>query len=252
MGVSIWWLIPAFVALVGTLSLVGGLGRMMKLRVFTGAMRALFGGALLASAGVIGLIGLNLQTFSRLTHEELAAQVTLEQTGPRAFTAIVERADEDGLLQAPEEYMLTGDSFRMEADVVTFKSWANVLGNDALYRFDRIQGRYDSEGAEIANPPTPWSMREEAGIDLFRLPLGSGNPLQRVDAEFMNGVAMPMADGAIYEIQMSQRGLIPRAVNQAAESAIERRRAGARSGEIYTAEPAAPEDQLTSATEPQE
>lgn len=233
MDLSIWWLIPAFVGLVGLLSLVGGLGRMMKLRVFTGGLRALFGGALLAGAGVIGLIGLNLQTYSRLTHEELAAQVTLEQTGPRAFTAIVERADKNGMLEAPEEFQLTGDSFRMEADVVTFKPWANVLGTDALYRFDRIQGRFDSEAAEVANPPTPWSMRREEGIDVFRLPLGTGNPLQRVDAEFMNGAAMPMADGAIYEIQMSQRGLIPRALNTEAESAIERRRAGVRSGEIY-------------------
>lgn len=247
MGVSIWWLIPAFVGLVGLLSLVGGLARMMKLRVVTGGIRALFGGALLAGAGVIGLIGLNLQTFSRLTHEQLAAQVTIEQTGPSAYNAIVERADEDGVLGPPEEYALTGDSFRMEADVVTFKAWANVLGTDALYKFDRIQGRYDSEAAEAANPPTPWSMRgEEVGLDVFRLPLGGGNPLQRVDAEFMNGAAMPMADGAIYEIQMSQRGLIPRAVNPAAITAVSRRRSGARTGEIY--EPDG--DRLTSETAP--
>lgn len=240
MGLSIWWLIPAFVGLVGVLSLVGGLARMFKLRIFSGGLRALFGGALLAGAGVIGLIGLNLQTFSRLTYERLAAQVTLEQTGPGSYTAIVERANEDGVLAPPEEYMLTGDSFRMEADVVTFKPWANVLGSDALYRFDRIQGRFDSETAEVANPPTPWSMRQEAGIDLFRLPLGNGNPLQRVDAEFMNGAAMPMADGAIYEIQMSQRGLIPRPLNSQAEDAIARRRAGARTGDIYNASPSRP------------
>lgn len=238
MGVSIWWLIPAFVGLVGLLSLLGGVGRIAKMRFMSGGLRTLFGGALLAGAAVVGLVGLNLQTFSRLTHEQLAAQVTLEQTGPQAYTAIVERANEDGVLQAPEEFALTGDSFRMEADVITFKPWANVLGVDALYRFDRIQGRYDSETAEVANPPTPWSMREEdVGIDVFRLPLGSGNPLQRVDAEFMNGVAVPMADGAVYEVQMSQRGLIPRPLNQAAEAAVTRRRTGARSGEIYDSPP---------------
>ncbi len=246
MSMSIWWLIPAFVGLVGVLSLVGGLARMAKLRVFSGGLRALFGGALLAGAGVVGLIGLNLQTFSRLTNEQLAAQVTLEQTGPKSFNAIVERADDKGVLGPAEEYALTGDSFRMEADVVTFKPWANVLGTDALYRFDRIQGRFDNETAEVANPPTPWSMRQETGLDVFRLPLGNGNPLQRVDAEFMNGAAMPMADGAMYEVQMSQRGLIPRPLNQSAEAAINRRRAGARSGEIYAPEA----DSLTSGETP--
>ena len=233
MDIAIWWLIPAFVGLVGLLSLIGGLGRMMKLRIVTGSLRALFGGALLAGAAVIGLVGLNLQTFNRLTYEQLAARVTLQETGPMSYTAIVERADENEQLGPREEFALTGQSFRMEADVVTFKPWANVLGMDAMYRFDRIQGRYDDERTEIASPPTPWSMRAEEGIDLFRLPFGSANPLQRVDAEFLNGVAVPMADGAVYEIQMSQRGLIPRPVNAQAEAAVKQRREGARSGAIY-------------------
>ena len=233
MGLSIWWTLPAFVALVGVLSLIGGLGRLFKMRFVTGGFRTLFGGVLLIGAGAIGLVGLNMQTYTRLTHEQLAAQVKLEWTGPDSYNAIVQRADKYGLLGPEEVYPLTGDSFRMEADVITFKPWANVLGVDALYRFDRIQGRFDSEAKEEADPPKPHSMRNEKGINVFRLPMGESNPFERVDAEFINGVAVPMADGAIYEVQMSQRGLIPRAKNEIAEQAVAERRAGRENGSIY-------------------
>lgn len=242
---SIWWAIPAFVALVGLMSLIGGLGSLFKLKFMSGTMRFLFGGVLLAGAAVVGLIGLNLQTYARLTHERLAAEVSLKQTGPGAYTATVTPADADGILQTATDYQLTGDSFRMEADVITFKPWANIIGVDALYRFDRIQGRWDSEADEIARPPTPYSMRtDEPGINVFELPLGPNNPFRRADAEFMNGLAVPMADGAVYQVYMSQRGLIPRPKNVAAEGAVETRREGRLSGTIYEPQPGQP-GQLT-------
>jgi len=242
---SIWWLIPAFVALVGVLSLIGGIGGLFKARFMSGTMRFLFGGVLLAGAAVVGLIGLNLQTYARLTHERLAAEVTLKQTGPDAYTATVSPANADGILQASTDYELTGDSFRMEADVITFKPWANIIGVDALYRFDRIQGRWDREEDEIASPPKPYSMRtDEPGINVMELPLGRNSPFRRGDAEFLNGVAVPMADGAVYQVFMSQRGLIPRPKNQLAEEAVEGRRAGRMSGSIYEPRPGEP-GQLT-------
>jgi hypothetical protein len=224
MPFSIWWALPGFVGLIGILSLFSGLGRLFRLQLIGGGFRFLFGGVVLGAAAVIALVGLNLQTYSRLTHEQLAAEVTLRQTGPDAYTASVARADAKGVLQAPKEYPLTGDAFRMEADVIVFQPWANIIGADALYRFNRIQGRWDSEAKEIAMPPKPWSMRDTTGLDIFRLPLGKANPLKHVDAEFLGGVAQPMADGAVYEVSMSQKGLIVRPKNEAATKAIDAHR----------------------------
>ena len=224
MPISIWWALPGFVGLIGVLLLFGGMGRLFKLQLVGGGFRFLFGGLVLGAAAVVALVGLNLQTYARLTHEQLAAEVTLVKTGPDAFTASVARADSKGVLQTPKEYPLTGDTFRMEADVITFQPWANIVGADALYRFNRIQGRFDSELTEAAMPPKPWSMRDSAGIDVFRLPLGKVNPLKHIDAEFLNGFAVPMADGAVYVVSMSQKGLIPRPKNAAATAAIDAHR----------------------------
>ena len=80
MPISIWWLIPTFVALVGALMLFGGIGRVFKAKFSSGIFRVVFGGVALAGAAIFGLIGLNLQTYAQLTKERLAGQVVLTKS----------------------------------------------------------------------------------------------------------------------------------------------------------------------------
>jgi hypothetical protein len=221
---SIWWLAPAFFAIIGLMSLFAGLGGIMRLKLVSGPLRFLTGALILAGAATIALFGLNLQTFSRLTHEAPAAEIELVRTGPSAFDARVTRFDAGRARPQPRIYPVTGDSVRLEADVVLFKPWVTIAGADALFRFNRIQGRFDSEAQEIATPPRPYSMRDSAGLDIFLLPIGPANPLQPVDGEFIDGFAIPMADGARYEVVMTQRGLVPRPANAEARMALSKSR----------------------------
>jgi hypothetical protein len=48
--------------------------------------------------------------------------------------------------------------------------------------------------------------------------------MKHIDAEFLNGFSVPMADSAVYEVNMSQKGLIPRPKNEAATKAIDMHR----------------------------
>ena len=95
---SIWWLIPAFVGLVGILMLVGGVAKVFKAKLGSGLMRVLFGGLTLAGAMIVGLIGLNLQTYAQLSKERLAGQVVLKKVGDHNYTASIDLAD-DGKLR---------------------------------------------------------------------------------------------------------------------------------------------------------
>ncbi len=218
---SIWWAIPAFVGLVGLLMVIGGIGRLFRLRIVTGGFRILFGGLTLAGAAIVGLIGLNLQTYSRLTHENLVAEVSLTQTAPSQFTATVRKANKEGLLLEPKDYRLAGDKFRLEGRVWKFKPWANVIGADAFYRLERIQGRWDDPVKENSTPSTADdSIRDDAGVDVLAMPLGKYSPFQHLDATFGSGAYMPMADGAIYEVSMSQSGFVARGKNEIAVNAL--------------------------------
>ena len=115
MNVSIWWTIPALTGLIGLVIFLGGVGRLFKLRMASGLSRFLFGGVFLAGAMVTALFGMNLQTYARLTHERIAAQVTLEELGPRLYRASVVVPNDKGVMGEPRYYELTGDA--MEADL---------------------------------------------------------------------------------------------------------------------------------------
>ena len=217
---SIWWTIPAFVGLVGALMLIGGVARLFQLRFLSGAFRFLFGGFVLAGAAVIGLIGLNLQTYARLTHEQLAAEIELKQLSPNQFAATVRKTDDKGLLKEPQTFQLAGDKLRIEGRVWKLKPWANVIGEDSFYRFERIQGRWDDPARENTTPSTADdSIADTAGIDVFGLPLGTAAPFQ-LDTTFGSGVYMPMVDGAIYQVMMTQSAFIARGKNEVAVNAL--------------------------------
>jgi hypothetical protein len=217
---SIWWLAPVFVGLVGVLMLVGGMARLFRLKVMSGGFRILFGGLTLAGAAVIGLVGLNLQTYSRLTYEQAVAEITLKQVGPNQFIASVRKGDDKGVLSAPQEFRLAGDKVRLEARVWKMKPWANVVGADSFYRLERIQGRWDDPVRENATPSTADdSIRDDSGVDMFNLGLGKYNPMQ-LDTAFGSGVYMPMVDGAIYDVTLTQSAMIARGKNEIATQAL--------------------------------
>jgi hypothetical protein len=243
---SIWWLVPVFVGLVGVLILVGGIGRFFKAKIFSGLFRTLFGGLTLAGAAIIGLIGLNLQTYARLTHERLAAEVTLNQTGTNQFTASVRRAVNDkGELGPPLEFAVTGDQVRIEGPVWKMKPWANIIGAESFYRLDLVQGRWSNAAAENANVATAHDLNGECapGLDALRIAeavgagaetvanltrgqdskiaAGSFNPVI-LDTNFGSGVYMPMADGAVYDVMITQAAFIVRAKNDIASGALSR------------------------------
>lgn len=224
MNISVWWAIPALTGLIGLMIFVGGVGRLFKWRLFSGLSRFLFGGVFLSGAVIAALFGMNLQTYSRLTHERIAARVSIEQLGPQSWRASVIVPDDEGVMGEPRYFEVTGDAFRMDARFLKWRPWANVAGYDAVYRLDRIQGRFDEAAAENAAPPTAYDLAPEgrsAGLDIYEL--SRKNQLVKkfnaVDAVYGAGSYAPMADGAVYDMMATQSGLVPRPTNETARAA---------------------------------
>ncbi len=225
MNFSIWWAIPAITALVGVLMVGGGIGRLFRFRMFSGLSRFLFGGVFLSGAAVAALAGLNLQTYARLTYERPAAEVTFAQTGPQAYTATmrIPTGPDEGFGE-PVVYDLTGDAFRVDARFLKWQPWANVTGYDAIYRLDRLQGRFDEVEQENATPPQAFDLAPKgtsAALDIYELSRKNElfKNLRAVDAIYGNGAYAPMVDGAVFEVVATQSGLVPRPKNAVAKEA---------------------------------
>src|SRR6185295_13818691 len=225
MSFSIWWLIPVFVGLVGGLMLFGGIGRFFKAKFASGIFRVLFGGLTLAGAAIIGLVGLNLQTYARLTEERVAGQVKITKT-PEEFkyTADVDLADNGVLRGKPASFEVTGEDFRVEGPVLKWKPWANIVGMDSLYRIDHVEGVYVDSDCENRFDPRRQDLAEKGTqADAFRNIRSLGDSwklLNAVDVLNIDARRVPMTDGAVYDLKATQQGLEIEPNNQIAKDAI--------------------------------
>ncbi len=227
-----WWVIPVGVAVIGGLILIGGLASLFRGRFFGGLFKTAAGGALMATALAAALLGQNIQTYSRLTYERPVATIQLRQLAPQYFEAtVVQPSASEGGAAASALYPLHGDEWRIEAQVLKWKPWANVLGLDTQYRLDRLSGRYqaiaqerngarsvhalsggDAQGT-VLGVTVPWMISAWDAARRYR------RYVDAVDTLYGGAAYMPMADGAIYEVWINQSGLIARPANAAAEAA---------------------------------
>lgn len=201
---SIWWLIPVFVGLVGTLMLVGGVASVFRARLGSGLMRVLFGGLTLAGAMIVGLIGLNLQTYAQLSKERLAGQLTLRKTGDHTFIARIDLADDGRLRGQPVDYQITGERVHVSGPVVKFKPWANVIGVDSLFKVSEVYGAYVDPNCTNRYSPRREGTKECATDDFFGCLGTSWRLLNLADFSHTSDSGQLMADGAVYDIYASQ------------------------------------------------
>lgn len=222
-----WWLLPAIVGGLGLVVLLSGLTGLFRGRILGGLFGSALGGAAVFAGAVAALAGLNLQTYGRLTYERPVATLQVNQLGPQYFEAtVVQPALGEARPATTAVYPLHGDEWRIEAQVLKWKPWANVLGLDSQYRLDRLSGRYQSIEQEINATRSVHSLRpvEEVGplpwrIDVWDAARKYRRWVDPVDTLYGGAAYMPMADGARYEVWLTQSGLIARPANDQARNA---------------------------------
>ena len=189
--------------------------RLLRARFLSAGGSALMGVVLLAIAAVSFLVSLNLHTYGRLTHEQAIAEIVFEARGPQHYRATLAQIP-SGAMQI---FVLAGDEWQLDARVLKWKGWANLLGLDAQYRLERVSGRYRDIEQERSAERTVYALSENPGLDLWTLSVDYPRWLPFVDAVYGSATYLPMAEGARYEVSITQSGLIARPLNDAAETA---------------------------------
>lgn len=220
-----WVIAPLAVAVLAVLLLVGGIVHLARARFASAGVHAASGLVLGLVALCLGLVVLNTQTYARLANERAVAEVTVAALHPalQQYRVTVRRLDGTNLIT---ECRIQGDEWVISAAVQKWRPWANVLGLDATYTLDQIANKYFSAersngrvitACDLEGPPPPVNAYAPILVDWL---------MDRTKAEqrrFGSAVYMPLTDGAIYRVIMTQSGLNAQPVNPIAQDAAARR-----------------------------
>lgn len=206
--------IAALIAIFGVLLLALACQRLSRARFLSAGGSAFMGLLLLAIAALTFIVSLNFHTYARLTHEQPVAEIVFEAREPQHYRATLTQVPSGEM----KVFILAGDEWQLDARVLKWQGWANLLGLDAQYRLERVSGRYRDIEQERHDERTVYSLSENPGVDLWQLSTQYPRWLPFVDAVYGSATYQPMADGARYEITITQSGLIARPINAAAQT----------------------------------
>ena len=173
-------------------------------KVMGGGGRLLFSLVFLLLALLSGLVSLGIHGYEAFTNEQLAATVSVETTAPQTFTATFALAD-----GGTRAFELAGDELYVDAKILKWHPWANLLGLKTQFELDRVSGRYRLLDDEQTMPRTLYSLALDRAVDVFALEQRFATPL--LDAEYGSGTFVPVRDGGalrdsgIYDRATSKR-----------------------------------------------
>lgn len=213
---SLWiaGLVVILVALIGLALFFGGWKRVFHGKFGNGFSRVIIGTILLAAVALLVAVAINLRTYHRLTHERPVGTLVFAQLAPQQFRATL--TDAGGHVTTT---VLRGDEWELSARVLKWTGPGNLLGFDALYHLDRLEGRYQNLEQEQHDYHTAVDLSGSGGLDLWSF-ARAHTWLPWVDASYGSATYLPMANGAEYHVNMSQTGLLARPANAAAQQAV--------------------------------
>lgn len=171
-----------------------------------------------AGAGLVGILFLTisflLATFSvsihgyrALTHEEIAATVRTFPVAPQRFRASMTYPD-----GREETFDLGGDAIYVDAHILKWRPWVNLLGLHTAYELDRVAGRYEELADERRAPRTVFALGRLKPFDLFDIVRRFPGLSVLVDAEYGSATFIAARGPAAYEILVSTTGLLARPI----------------------------------------
>lgn len=206
------------IIILGLLAVLGSAKILLRKGWLMGWLRGMWGVALIALGVTFALSALDIFSYHQIVAEKTVATISFEELEPQRYNAVL--ADSEG---AETRYELAGDQWQLDARIIKWPNWMAAWGIKPGYRLDRVSGRYYSLEKERNAERTVYALNESRfGIDVWATINEYGRALNWVDAVYGSATFVPMADGALYEVRLSNTGLLARPLNESAQAAVNR------------------------------
>jgi hypothetical protein len=190
---------------IGVLLLLAAVVALFRLRPLRALVRLLAGALALALGALAATLAIGVQGYRALTFEDLAARIEVRPTGPQRFVATFHYPD--GRVAS---YALNGDAIYVDAHVLKWKPWANVLGLQTAYELSRVTGRYNDIEQERTAPRSVHALAQDRPVDLFSLRRRYVWLAPLLDADYGSGTFVAVDGSKTLELRVSTTGLLMR------------------------------------------
>ena len=190
---------------VGAGVLLAALVAFARLRFLSFGLRTLVGLLVLALGGLVGALAAGVHGYRALTHEEVAARISVTPTARQRFDATLRFPDGRTVT-----YAIAGDEIYVDAHILKWKPYANWIGLHTGYELDRVAGRYHGVKDEQTAPRTVHALSRERLVDLYSLRRRYAFLSPLVDAEYGSATFVPVTKPAELELRVSTSGLLLR------------------------------------------
>lgn len=185
---------------------------------FVGFCRGVFGLVLLGLCGLIALTAYDIYSYKQVLQEQVVATINFEKIEEQHYFAVL--SDKDGKEQRVE---LRGDQWQLDARIVKWQGYLATFGIKPGFRLERLSGRYYDIEQETTAKRTAYTVHNSLyGVDVWKIFHSNPNWVPVVDAVYGSATYLPMKDGALFEISLSNTGLVARPINESAREAVAR------------------------------
>ena len=183
---------------------------------FLGWVKGMFGLALLALAIGVGIVAWDVYSYKQILTEQPVATINFEAIEDQYFDAII--VDANGKQQ---RLSLHGDQWQLDARIIKWKGYFSGFGIKPAYRLDRLSGRYyDIQKETTAKRSAYTIVNSPLKLDTWKFINEHARWFSVVDASYGSATYLPMKSGALYEITLSNTGLVARPLNDVASKAV--------------------------------
>lgn len=210
--------ILAAILIVLALFVVLAAGRLLfKGNWLLGWLRGMSGFIMLAAAILLALVAFDFYSYKQLAREQTVASISFDQLGYQQFK--VSLVDSDGVEQV---HNLTGDLWQLDARIIKWNKSLAALGLSPGYRLDRLSGRFYSLEKEQTAQHTVYELdNSKSLLDVWHWLRKYGTKLAIIDATYGSATYLPMEDGALFSVSLTNSGLIARPLNDRAHHALD-------------------------------
>ncbi|RMF59065.1 MAG: hypothetical protein D6748_07265 [Calditrichaeota bacterium] len=167
----------------------------------------------LVSSILVFFIGFFGIAYDQLTYEQPIAKITISPADTSQMMVLeLERMTSDST-PVVYRYLLKGDMWMLEGDILKWDNWLSFLGLHTRYRLTRLRGRYVSTEEERVKEATIYSLVKKENDPVWRFLYRWGTQMPFVSTVYGNAVYQFSTEPSSYYIYVGTSGFIVRPID---------------------------------------